>query len=404
MAQPNAAREPSMEEILASIRRIIESNDPVNEMQSGGTQDLDFAQDDDIADLSDEIDNPFLMQVAANDPGFPMTNDSSSLRGTHQPVAAAAARLAEAPEKSLSLADVAARVRAAAGRPPELRPAESRAIDSRAVEPRSAESHSVEPRAVEQRSSEDEGPVARAIDGRSSFSPAHSHSHSHPQSHSSANTAPAHGGTSYAPIHESPALQPRAVEPVALRGDGDRGGYAGEPVEAPDVARDALQAAETIRSHRAGDAGLADRLAPEPLPAMRADRPDAEASDGRWPQAPVVDDRREGMRPGLSVDPVTARPDVDNQSEPQPSAAPMSLPAKIEAAAVLISEEAGEQVARSFEHLADVFNGIERQSMEDMAREMLKPMLREWLDDNLPTLVERMVREEIERVARGPRR
>ncbi len=42
--------------------------------------------------------------------------------------------------------------------------------------------------------------------------------------------------------------------------------------------------------------------------------------------------------------------------------------------------------------------------MEDMAREMLKPMLREWLDDNLPTLVERMVREEIERVARGPRR
>ena len=28
MAQPNVAREPSMEEILASIRRIIESNEP----------------------------------------------------------------------------------------------------------------------------------------------------------------------------------------------------------------------------------------------------------------------------------------------------------------------------------------------------------------------------------------
>ena len=34
----------------------------------------------------------------------------------------------------------------------------------------------------------------------------------------------------------------------------------------------------------------------------------------------------------------------------------------------------------------------------------LLPMLQEWLDDNLPTLVERLVREEIERVARGPRR
>jgi len=39
-----------------------------------------------------------------------------------------------------------------------------------------------------------------------------------------------------------------------------------------------------------------------------------------------------------------------------------------------------------------------------MAAEMLRPMLQEWLEDNLPTLVERLVREEIERVARGSRR
>jgi hypothetical protein len=34
---------------------------------------------------------------------------------------------------------------------------------------------------------------------------------------------------------------------------------------------------------------------------------------------------------------------------------------------------------------------------------MLRPMLTQWLDDNLPTLVERLVREEIERVSRGNR-
>jgi cell pole-organizing protein PopZ len=34
---------------------------------------------------------------------------------------------------------------------------------------------------------------------------------------------------------------------------------------------------------------------------------------------------------------------------------------------------------------------------------MLRPMLRVWLDDNLPTIVERLVRAEIERVARGGR-
>jgi cell pole-organizing protein PopZ len=36
-----------------------------------------------------------------------------------------------------------------------------------------------------------------------------------------------------------------------------------------------------------------------------------------------------------------------------------------------------------------------------MAREMLKPMLKEWLDANLPPLVERLVKAEIARVTRG---
>lgn len=41
--------------------------------------------------------------------------------------------------------------------------------------------------------------------------------------------------------------------------------------------------------------------------------------------------------------------------------------------------------------------------LNDMVREMLRPMLKAWLDDNLPILVERLVRAEIERVARGGR-
>jgi cell pole-organizing protein PopZ len=40
-------------------------------------------------------------------------------------------------------------------------------------------------------------------------------------------------------------------------------------------------------------------------------------------------------------------------------------------------------------------------SVEDLVKEMLRPMLTKWLDDNLPGLVERLVRAEIERVARG---
>ena len=40
-------------------------------------------------------------------------------------------------------------------------------------------------------------------------------------------------------------------------------------------------------------------------------------------------------------------------------------------------------------------------TLEDLDKEMLRPMLKSWLDDNLPSLVERIVKAEIERVSRG---
>ncbi|MXP10825.1 DUF2497 domain-containing protein [Pseudoblastomonas halimionae] len=38
-------------------------------------------------------------------------------------------------------------------------------------------------------------------------------------------------------------------------------------------------------------------------------------------------------------------------------------------------------------------------SIESLVREMLRPMLSQWLDDNLPGMVERLVTEEIRRIA-----
>jgi cell pole-organizing protein PopZ len=70
----------------------------------------------------------------------------------------------------------------------------------------------------------------------------------------------------------------------------------------------------------------------------------------------------------------------------------------------ILSSSTGEQVARSFQDLALALDDAQRRSLDQIAEDMLRPMLQEWLDDNLPTLVERLVREEIERVARGPRR
>ena len=45
--------------------------------------------------------------------------------------------------------------------------------------------------------------------------------------------------------------------------------------------------------------------------------------------------------------------------------------------------------------------GQNARTLEDLVKEMLRPMLKAWLDDNLPGLVDRIVRAEIERVSRG---
>lgn len=70
----------------------------------------------------------------------------------------------------------------------------------------------------------------------------------------------------------------------------------------------------------------------------------------------------------------------------------------------IISEVAGRQVAAAFGELSDAFAASRRRSFDEIAEEMIRPMLQDWLDNNLPTLVERLVREEIERVARGAAR
>jgi cell pole-organizing protein PopZ len=67
----------------------------------------------------------------------------------------------------------------------------------------------------------------------------------------------------------------------------------------------------------------------------------------------------------------------------------------------LVSEQTSRQVAAAFGELSEAFASRGRKSFDEMAEEMLRPMLQDWLDNNLPTLVERLVREEIERVARG---
>jgi cell pole-organizing protein PopZ len=68
----------------------------------------------------------------------------------------------------------------------------------------------------------------------------------------------------------------------------------------------------------------------------------------------------------------------------------------------MLSPEAAAGTEAAFSRLADTLmsRATSERSIEDITRELLRPMLKQWLDENLPVIVERLVREEIERVAR----
>jgi cell pole-organizing protein PopZ len=72
-----------------------------------------------------------------------------------------------------------------------------------------------------------------------------------------------------------------------------------------------------------------------------------------------------------------------------------------DARAQLISSATSAAVDSAFNTLAQTVLVQNARTLEDLVREMLRPMLKAWLDDNLPGVVERLVRAEIERVSRG---
>ncbi|MBZ9760257.1 PopZ family protein [Mesorhizobium sp. CA8] len=101
-----------------------------------------------------------------------------------------------------------------------------------------------------------------------------------------------------------------------------------------------------------------------------------------------VEIEKEEVRPATEA---SAQAGGSGESEPE------AQPARH----AILSEHTGRQVAAAFGELSDAFASRGKKSFDEMAEEMLRPMLQDWLDNNLPTLVERLVREEIERVARG---
>ena len=150
----------------------------------------------------------------------------------------------------------------------------------------------------------------------------------------------------------------------------------------------------------------------------RAEAPAAEPVQTE-PEAPyetVVSrfDVEPAPEPGAPIEPPPEYQPVRPQATPrisepeeegfQPRPAPLARrPAPQPEEAPLLSPEKGAAVSGAFGALTQTLLAQNSRTLEDVVAEMLQPMLKSWLDDNLPSLVERMVQEEIERVSRGRR-
>jgi uncharacterized protein len=132
------------------------------------------------------------------------------------------------------------------------------------------------------------------------------------------------------------------------------------------------------------------------------------------PPASDVLELTESMRSkGPAFETIEGPPDVvfceaaepDEPPRPAPPSPPQDMLRTRSGSAApertLLSPRTTAAVDMAFNSLAHTVLVQNARTLEDLVREMLKPMLKTWLDDNLPNMVERLVRAEIERVSRG---
>jgi hypothetical protein len=167
----------------------------------------------------------------------------------------------------------------------------------------------------------------------------------------------------------------------------------------------------------------AQPLPPPPTPAIEVARKQNEidamlaqlnnaAADPEPAEEPASDilDLTEAMTsppppPPATFRTIDAQSDVFFEEDPAPPPPPAPRPEPVRSAPVeaeqLVSRATSSAVDSAFNTLAQTVLIQNARTLEYLVREMLRPLLKTWLDDNLPGLVERLVRTEIERVSRG---
>lgn len=130
--------------------------------------------------------------------------------------------------------------------------------------------------------------------------------------------------------------------------------------------------------------------APQPAAAAPAPTPPPAPIPAQVPEEPVL---------VLKDRVMPVRPEPEPVREPEPVQ---------DAGAHLLSDDAANASASAMARLLAGNVAVERElpgrvgqvTLEDMANELMRPLIKTWLDQNLPRIIEKMVQKEIERVSR----
>ncbi|MBB3989879.1 DUF2497 domain-containing protein [Croceicoccus naphthovorans] len=184
------------------------------------------------------------------------------------------------------------------------------------------------------------------------------------------------------PLHAPPARPVPANEQPAQDDVYDLGGadtVDAEPVSLPAAfaaAQDDFDEAQE-EPFVEGPKGFAEDMSAEPV----FEAPDTEPEPAFEPE-PVAE--------------VAPQPEPEPNPKPEPDPEPAPEPEGLIATAAATAMRA--QLASLSAHAAAPAPAAPANPLEDMVRDMLRPMLKEWLDANLTGIIERMVQDEIARI------
>ena len=161
------------------------------------------------------------------------------------------------------------------------------------------------------------------------------------------------------------------------------------------------------------DAPASEEAKPgDPAPEPAAAAPEPETAPEPEPEAPAEEvleltERVEAEShgdldvftpPAPEPEPVAAAPEPP-PLPPQPEPEPFPLSATETG---LVGAAAAGAAASAFGQLsAAIAMPADGRTLEDVTRELLTPLLKQWLDENLPRIVDAAVRDEVERISRA---